>query len=107
MQTTAKKLQEYYEEDTSIKLAKQHLLQIDACQIYLKVAYLSDMTTPDSIHILEEVLYYTLQSIMTSKIDCSLQDRPTKVARQLWTSIITRLYELNGTKISVIQRLRE
>ena len=42
-----------------LKLTKQELLQIDACRIYLKVAYLSDMVTPDGIHILEEVLNYT------------------------------------------------
>ena len=66
-----------------LKLSKQQLLQIDVCCIYLKVTYLSNMVTPDGIHILEEVLNYALLSIINSKINWPLYDRPSEAARQL------------------------
>ena len=66
-----------------LKLSKQQLLQIDVCCIYFKVTYLSNMVTPDGIHILEEVLNYALLSIINSKINWPLYDRPSEAARQL------------------------
>ena len=51
-----------------LKFTKQQLIQMDACRIYLKIVYLSNIATPDRTHILEEALSYKSQSIITSKI---------------------------------------
>ena len=65
------------------------------------------MVNPNGVHILEYVLKCISQSIIISKINWPLQDRSSKAARQLWKAIITKMYQLNGTKLPVTHRLRE
>lgn len=90
-----------------LKLKTQHIIQIEACRIYLQVAYLSDMVTPDGIKIIEEVLNCHQHFITTSNTKWPLQDRPSTSARQFWKNTLTKLYQLNRTKLPLIQRLKE
>ena len=66
--------------------------QLNACRIFLKITFISEITDIDGPHIIPGILHGDNSKIPSTTLHWPKQDSPNISTWKVWSKVITRLY---------------